>query len=453
MFDSLWDGQQWLSPGVVVLSAEGNIVSLGTETPMNLPQEQVWGYALPGMPNAHSHAFQYAMAGAAEHLPPQAKGDNFWSWRDAMYRLALSVTPDDMQAIAAMLYAEMVAVGYSHVAEFHYLHHNQDGTPFDNLAEMGERLVLAAQQAGIRITLIPIYYQQGGFNAPAREDQRRFLSKDRDAYFNLFEQTRKMAAGYAHASVGVGVHSLRAVPAEDVVATLTQLAPGLPRHIHVAEQTKEVEDCLTEWNARPVEWLLDNTPMDETYHLVHATHTTESELQAVARSGAHIVICPTTEGNLGDGRFDLVTYRKHGGMWSIGTDSHIGLSPNEELRLLDYTQRLDRQERNILCQQGGQQSGNLAYNEALAGGRAAVGVANSQGLQPGMPCDLVVYDATSPRLLGVKKEDLLSTMVYACDTRSLLGTIVQGDWVVQQGEHEQYASIVGSYVKYKKRAG
>lgn len=450
LFNQIWDGVSWHSPGYVTLDASGTIIALGNEANKEIKVEHVEGIALPGMPNAHSHAFQYAMAGAAENLPPQAKGDNFWSWRDEMYRLALSVSPDDVETISSMLYAEMVAVGYTHVAEFHYLHHNTDGTPYTNIAEMGERLIRAAQKAGIRITLVPIYYQQGGFNAPARDDQRRFLSSNRDNYYKLWEATQQLASSYPHVSLGVGVHSLRAVPEEDVIATLTELAPHLPRHIHVAEQLKEVDDCLAHWGKRPVEWLLDNIPLDASYHLVHATHMTPDEYQRTAKSGAHVVLCPTTEGNLGDGRFDLVQYRSFDGNWSIGTDSHIGLLPNEELRLLDYTQRLDRHERNVLCTQGGQQSGNLAYKEALSGGQAAMGIQiDGPTLSVGQPFDAVVYDAASPRLVGVTQENLLSTIVYACDSRSLLGTLTQGQWRAKRGTHLN-TEIRKEYARYKR---
>ncbi|MDJ0842195.1 MAG: formimidoylglutamate deiminase, partial [Acidobacteriota bacterium] len=360
----------WLLPGWVQLDDTGNILAVGQgEAPEDA--HRIAGYALPGFQNAHSHAFQYAMAGIAEHLT--APDDDFWSWREAMYRLALSIDPDDMEAIAAMLYAEMVRHGYTSVAEFHYLHHAPDGKPYADPAEMGARLVAAAERAGIRLTLVPVFYQTGDFGKPALPEQRRFIFPDLDAWRGHLEASAAVTARSPNAALGGGLHSLRAARPEDVAAIFEAVPQGAPKHIHIAEQTKEVDTCLKVLGKRPVEWLMEHVDLDDTFHLVHATHMTEEETRAVARSGASVVLCPSTEGNLGDGFFNLPTYLAEGGSFSIGTDSHIGLSPMEELRWLDYGRRLFNRKRNVLCMRAGQDSGAIAYGKSLLGGRRAMG--------------------------------------------------------------------------------
>lgn len=445
--DGCWTPAGWLCPAYVGVDSQGIIQTLQT-TPPSFPTtiETVRGYALPGFYNAHSHAFQYAMAGTAEHLPQGALGDDFWSWRETMYQLALCVDPDSMEHIAAMLYAEMLRVGYTHVAEFHYLHHQPDGTPYAHRAEMAERLLQAAKTAGISITMIPIFYQKGGFNQEATPRQRRFLSRNVDDFLRLWQDIDAVVSRYPQAHSGMGVHSLRAVTCEDVIETFRQAPAHLPRHIHVAEQRKEVEDCLSVLGTRPVQWLLDHLPLDSTYHLVHATHTSEDELISLAKSGASVVLCPSTEGNLGDGRFDLVTYRQHSGTWSIGTDSHIHLFPNEELQLLDYNQRMTHHRRNIFCQHPNEDSGVIAFQEPWLAGRAAMGLPSRPcGLLVGQPLDAVIYDAQSPLLVTVLPEHLLSTILYACDPAHILGTMVGGQWVVQHNKHRKEQAILGAF--------
>ena len=450
-FDGLLTNGGWLSPAYVVVEEDGNISSISTEpdqkSEVNLSFERVRGFAIPGFQNAHSHAFQYAMAGLAEHLPVGSASDDFWSWREAMYRLALSISPEQMQAIATMLYAEMARHGYTSVAEFHYLHHGLDGTPYEHLAEMGERLVLAAQSAGIRITLIPIFYQMGGFEKQASPQQRRFLSKDCDTYFALLEASQKMVQRYQHAHLGVGIHSLRAVQSNDIQRTFAEAHQELPRHIHVAEQQKEVDACISVLQRRPVEWLLENVELDGRYHLVHATHLIEKEIAGIASSGAHVVLCPSTEGNLGDGFFPLREYIQRGGRWSIGTDSHIGLHPAEELRILDYGQRLLSQKRNVLCLNAGEDSGHNAYVSSLWGGRKAMGNLSENCFAVGEPLDAVVYDASHPILAITPKERRLSAMVYATGPFGMLGTLVDGKWVVSQQKHREYEVIQKRFTK------
>ncbi|MES2484885.1 MAG: formimidoylglutamate deiminase, partial [Bacteroidota bacterium] len=337
-FKGLLTQEGWIQNAAVTLDAAGTIVSI---TAVDVPQgEYINGYALPGFQNAHSHAFQYAMAGLAELHSATGVQDDFWSWRNAMYGLALTLSPEQMQAVATMLYSEMARHGYTAVAEFHYLHHDKNGTPYANLAEMGERLVAAAKTAGIRITLVPMFYQQGGFGQAPLERQKRFISNTIEDYYKLLAATEKVVQNQPHANVGIGIHSLRAVKPQDVISVCQNLDGSKPFHIHVSEQLKEIEDCEGFHNKRPVQWLLDNCSVDKNYHLVHATHLDDAEVTGVAKSGANVVLCPSTEGNLGDGLFRFEDYKNHGGNWSIGTDSHVGLNPLEELRILDYGQRL-----------------------------------------------------------------------------------------------------------------
>ncbi|HAA54021.1 MAG TPA: formimidoylglutamate deiminase [Myxococcales bacterium] len=446
-FDALLQKEGWLSPAFVGLDDEGNITYLSDQPYPNAALvEKIEGYVVPGFQNAHSHAFQYAMAGLAEHLPKGAASDDFWSWRNAMYDLALHTTPEQMKAIATMLYAEMLRHGYTSVAEFHYLHHDPDGNAYEDLAEMGHCLMQAAQDVGIRITLVPIYYQLGGFETPATPKQRRFLSQCPEEYMALLDATQKAASHYPLARVGMGIHSMRAVPPEYIVQ-LYQQPMALPRHIHIAEQQKEIDACLAQLKQRPVEWLLDHVELGTQDHLVHATHMDEQECDRLAASGAHVVLCPSTEGNLGDGLFPLKRYVQQGGHWSIGTDSHVGLNPHEELRWLDYGQRLHFERRNILCQREGDDSGEYAFFESLFSGRRAMGDMRTTCFSIGESFDAAIYDATHPLLACAPAARRLSTIVYALDAHALLGTMVQGVWRIREQRHPQQQQIRASFVR------
>ena len=298
----------WLEPAYVAVDAQGRILQVVDAAPAaDIHVEEIPGYAIPGFQNAHSHAFQYAMAGLAEHLPAQAARDDFWSWRQAMYGLAQRVSPDEVEAIASMLYSEMLRCGYTAVTEFHYLHHDVSGAPYKNPAEMGARLMAAAARAGIHLTLVPVLYRQGGFGRPAMPAQRRFLADGLDSYARLLEATHAAAARQSGTLVGVGVHSLRAVPPDEVRALLGQPFTG-PAHLHVAEQSQEVKDCVAHLGQRPVAWLLANLPLDQRFNLVHATHLDADEVQQLAATDATVVLCPSTEGNLGDGFYPLQDY-------------------------------------------------------------------------------------------------------------------------------------------------
>lgn len=376
--ESLLTKGGWINQAYVVLDKKGLILDIGTGSPPHLgqdeiSQETISGFVIPGFQNAHSHAFQYAMAGIAEHLPSAASQDDFWTWREAMYSLALRLEPEEMEAIATMLYAEMLRHGITAVTEFHYLHHDTQGRAYKNLAELGSRILAAAQTTGIHVTLVPVMYEQGGFGRPLTKGQMRFNTFGLTGYAQLLEASRAAARGLDDVIVGRGIHSLRAVSTSDTLQLLSQGTEG-PIHLHIAEQTKEVDDCVAYLKKRPVEWLLEHLPVDNRYHLVHATHMTTDEAHALGRSKATVVVCPSTEGNLGDGIFRLNDYRSMGGGCAIGTDSQIGLSPFEELRWLDYVQRLTARKRNIVCHKGGEDSGTLLLSEAWDHGRSAMGL-------------------------------------------------------------------------------
>ena len=403
------------------------------------------GYALPGFQNAHSHAFQYAMAGLAEQHGQSANSDDFWGWREAMYNLALSLEPEQMEAIAGMLYAEMLRHGYTHVVEFHYLHHDKNGKEYKDLAEMGSRLMAAAKTAGIGITLVPIFYQKGGFGKLPDNRQRRFISKSTDDYLKLLEASGETSRNYENANVGMGIHSLRAVEGPDLIEAINSSPAGLPIHIHVSEQLKEVEDALSYLGKRPVEWLLDKLQLNERYHLVHATHLTEDETVALARSGANVVLCPSTEGNLGDGIFPLRKFQEEGGSWSIGTDSHVGLNPFEELRILDYGQRLTTHRRNTFGHGESGDSGTFAINMITHAGRKATGNFSTSYFEVGKKLNTCILNASAPMLAETSKDNRCSTMVYSLDASAITATISQGELMVQNGQHINQHAIVEKF--------
>lgn len=442
-FTALLTSDSWLPSAYVGVADQGTIQYLSSTAPKeSISIEAVQGFALPGFQNAHSHAFQYAMAGLAENHPSNID-DDFWTWREEMYKCALSVDPDQAEAIAAMLYAEMVRHGYTHVAEFHYLHHDKDGKPYSNLVEMGERMISAAKTAGIKITLIPVFYQQGNFGQEPQPRQRRFISKSVDDYFKLLEASNSALKSYNSASLGFSVHSLRAVDLIDIVKTFTQGPKDLPFHLHVAEQKKEVEDCLAVSGKRSLEWLLDNLDVNERFHLVHSTHLNDDELVRLAKSKANVVLCPSTEGNLGDGIFRMKEYVKLGGHWSIGTDSHIGLNPFEEFRMIDYHQRLVTNKRNTF---EGDAAGAMV-NESVTQGRMAMGRKTSTHFEVGQPFDALIVSATTHLLADTSEKNRLATILFTGDSSRNIGTIINGKWVVKNQHHQHGHSIKVAFAK------
>ena len=443
-FKKLLQKSGWLNDVIVSVDNKGEITSI-QENSTSSAEHVIDGFALPGFQNAHSHAFQYAMAGLAEIHDVQHSSDDFWSWRDAMYNLALSVSPDHIESIATMLYSEMVRHGYTNVAEFHYVHHDKNGKPYDNLSEMGERMISAAKNAGINITLVPIFYQKGGFGKEPTESQRRFISPTIDDYLRLLEASSDSCKLYDGANIGIGIHSMRGVEPNDIAKIAKDGPQNIPFHIHISEQLKEIEDSLSYLGKRPVEWLLENVDLSDRFHLVHATHLTKEETIGIAHKKANVVICPTTEGNLGDGLFPLLDYQKAGGNWSIGTDSHIGINPLEELRLLDYGQRLISHQRNIYTSNKEGDSGAYAIEMATSAGRKAMNNFNEEYFAVGDKFNAAIVNANTPLLATTQNKNLTSAIVYTVDASHHYGTIVNGRLMAKDGQHIKSNSIYSQF--------
>ncbi len=402
--------------------------------------ERLGRFVVPGMPNLHSHAFQRAMAGLAERRG--ASEDSFWTWREVMYAFAGRIGPDELRAIAAQLYVEMLEAGYTQVCEFHYLHHQPDGRPYAGAAAMSLALIEAAQEAGIGLTLLPTLYLSGGFDGRALGERQRRFGHDVDAYLRLLERLRALQSPMLR--VGIALHSLRAVPEDALrIVLASEAARDCPIHIHIAEQIGEVQDCLAIRNARPVQWLLDPAEVDARWCLVHATHLDEAETRRLAASGAVAGLCPTTEANLGDGLFPLKAYLDAGGALGIGSDSHISVSPVEELRWLEYGQRLVTRHRNISASAATPSSGETLLAQALAGGAQASGV--ELGRLGHGRADLLVLDDASPLLAGRDAAHAIDTWIFAGNSNLVRDVMVGGDFVVRDGRHRDRERLAARY--------
>jgi len=402
--------------------------------------ERLGRYVLPGMPNIHSHAFQRAMAGLAERQ--SNPDDSFWTWREVMYAFAGCIGPDELRAIAAQLYVEMLKAGYTQVCEFHYLHHRPDGTPYPDSAAMSTALIEAAREAGIGLTLLPTLYMTGGFDGRALSERQRRFGHDVDSYLDLLDRLRALES--SRVRVGIALHSLRAVPEAAMRAVIeSKLARDRPIHIHIAEQLGEVQDCLAIRNARPVEWLLDHAPVDAQWCLVHATHLTDAETQRLAKSGAVAGLCPTTEANLGDGLFPLAAYLDAGGTLGIGSDSHISVSPVEELRWLEYGQRLKTRHRNIAARSAGASVAETLWKAAQHGGALASGVGAFDA--GGARADLIVLDDDAPTLAARDVRNVLDSFVFAGNAQLARHVMAGGEWVVRDFRHRDEQAIAARY--------
>lgn len=435
-FETALTPDGWREGVSVTVNAAGMITDVTT----GADAATVAGIAIPAMPNVHSHAHQRFMLGLAERAGPGA--DSFWTWRETMYGFALRLSPDDLQAVAAQLYVEMLKAGFSVVGEFQYLHHQPDGTPYDDPAEMSLRCLAAAGEAGIGITILPTLYAHGGFGGQSPvPGQRRFIN-DADRYLRIFQRLSDHAAPLRRA--GISPHSLRAVTPELLREVIAGIPPEAPIHIHVAEQVKEVQDCLAFAGLRPVEMLAKEFALSPRWTAIHATHMTAAETAALARSGAIAGLCPTTEANLGDGIFPAVSYMGQQGAIAIGSDSHITVSPAEDLRVLEYSQRLRDLTRNALAGGPNRSTGRSIFDAALKGG--AQSMCQPVGaIAVGSRCDITVLDADHPLLMGRSGDAALDSWIFSGGNALVKDVFVGGKHVVKDRHHIAQDAIARNF--------
>lgn len=437
---TLWFERALLPDGWVRrvrISIAGAFISAVETDVAPQPDDQRHGAALPGLCNVHSHGFQRGMAGMSEHRG--RPHDDFWSWREVMYRFLDRLTPDDIEAITAQAYVEMLEGGFTRVGEFHYLHNNVDGARYADPAETAGAIVAAAAASGIGLTLLPVFYAHADFSgAPPAPGQRRFIS-DIDGFARLVEASRAKLP--SDAVLGVAPHSLRAVTPEELAA-IVPLAEGGPIHIHAAEQVREVEACVAWSEARPVEWLLDNAAVDARWCLIHSTHVDAHEAVRLAASGAVAGLCPVTEANLGDGVFPAVDYLAAGGRFGVGTDSNILIDAASELRAIEYSQRLTLRKRALLADEAEPSVGATLFAKAQAGGAQALGVTN--GLAMGNAADIVSLDLRNPSLAGAEG-DLLDRWIFAVRPGVIDNVWRGGRKVVERGRHVAADGIADRY--------
>lgn len=447
-----WVADRWHEAVLLRVGPDGNWASVQTGASPPAQATVLAGAALPGLVNAHSHAFQRAFAGMAERRG--ADQDDFWLWRERMYRVALRVSPEQQQAIAAQLFLELVRGGYTQVCEFHYLHNDVDGSAYaEDRVCMARAIAAAAREVGIGLTLLPAVYERAGFAQPALgEDQRRFRASAQEV-IAMREALRSSldAAGSAVAGprvqVGVALHSLRAATASAIEQLIAQ-SDEAPIHIHIAEQAEEVDECLSATGLRPIAWLCTHAALDRRWQLVHATHSTPAEIEAIARCGAGVVLCPSTEMNLGDGASDLTVWLRHDVPLSVGSDSHVTRSATEELRGLEYSQRLLKRLRCVAAAPQLQQpsAAERLWTRALHGGGQAAGFVR-WGLQVGARADLLVVDEAGPALLGIPPSHTLDALVFSSPVRPFRDTMIAGRWITRNHHSELAAPIAKRFVQ------
>jgi formimidoylglutamate deiminase len=420
--------------------AAGNLTAL-TPGAAPVPGEASATLVVPGMVNLHSHAFQRALGGLTETAGEGP--DSFWTWRDLMYRFARNITPEHIEAIAAQLFSECLRHGYTSVCEFHYVQRDPNGELYARPAETAERVVSAAQLAGIGLTMLPVLYSYAGFGEqPLKPEQKRFRTGPFDV-LQVVDALEPLRG--AQLEVGVAPHSLRAASSVQIGEVLAALPPDRPVHIHIAEQQGEVAQCLAVTGMRPVRYLMEQFAIDQRWCLVHATHLDDAETAALAASGAVAGLCPTTEANLGDGLFPLEPFLAGGGRFGIGSDSHISQSPVEELRWLEYGQRLQHQRRNVAASAKQRRVGDFLWQGALQGGALAAGRPVG-ALAVGKRADLLVLDSAHPNLAGIDAADVLGTFVFCGNDNLVHDVMVGGRWVVRAGQHVAQEAIALRYM-------
>lgn len=426
----------------VLITLDGcRIASVQPDATSPPQAKQLSGIAVPGIANLHSHAFQRGMAGLVERRGPE--DDSFWTWREVMYRFLARMTPEDVEAVAAWAYVEMLEAGFTRVGEFHYLHNAPDGCRYDDPAEMAARIAAAAEVTGIGLTLLPCFYAHGGCGgAPATPGQVRFLSGV-DSFWQLLDASRRHLVPLDSAVLGIAPHSLRAVDAPELQSLLQGWSSG-PVHIHAAEQTKEVQECFSWSGARPVDWLLDNADVDSRWCLIHCTHMTPEERVRLARSGAVAGLCPITEANLGDGVFEAPHFLEAGGRFGVGTDSNVRLSLAEELRTLEYGQRLRERRRNRIGVPGSS-TGRQLFDLARTGGAQAMGV-QSGAIAAGNIADFVILDDEHPALAARKDDAVLDSWIFAGSNDLVRHVFAGGRHVVKEGRHVEREALQARFI-------
>jgi len=436
----------WASQVEISIDDTGDIASIRSD--VDYQQGEKFEVLIPGIPNVHSHAHQRAMSGLGERANRAADGssDSFWSWRKVMYHYLERIQPEHLQHIAAQLYLEMLKHGYTCVGEFQYLHHDQSGQAYDNRAEMSLQCLQAANEVGLGFTALPVLYRYGGFgDAEPLDGQKRFLN-NADGFIEIVDQLQQACRGDANCSVGIAPHSLRAVNRDLLANVIEQLGIGnlAAIHVHIAEQRKEVDDCLAWSQQRPVEWLMNHFEIDQNWCLIHATHMTETETTNLARSGGIAGICPVTEGNLGDGFFNAPDYFSQNGNWAIGSDSHTTTDPVEELRWFEYGQRLLSGQRNVLVSDQHRNTGRSLLEGCWQGGALAIG--RKIGLiETGYRADFVVLDTANPRLYGRVEDELLDSWIFSGSDNLVKQVYVGGKQLIKDGHHVNEVSIASHF--------
>ena len=441
------EGFRWADQVEIDIDDDGNIDAIRPDIKQeDFHQDSihVGGALLPGMANLHSHAHQRAMAGLAERAGDS--DDSFWTWRNTMYQFLESIEPHHLHAIARQLYVEMLKAGYTRVAEFQYLHHDHKGRPYANIAEMSLQTLDAARSVGLGMTNLPVHYQFGGFaGQPIAAQQRRFAN-DPKRILDIVDELERASGADPNVVTGIAAHSLRAVTRETFTEVLSTLDSDRmrPVHIHIAEQVKEVEDCVAWSGQRPVAYLLDHFDVNHRWDLIHATHMDQGETQSLANSGAVAGLCPTTEGNLGDGFFNGTDYLNAGGALGIGSDSHISVSPTEELRWLEYGQRLVHRSRNQLSGGFNRSTGRNLFDLTVSGGAKACGH-TSGAIAPGRRADFIVLDGDHPLLCERSGDELIDSWIFSGNTPCVKSVYVGGEEVIRDGHHVKEESTAATF--------
>ena len=436
----------WADNVIIEIDKDGWIVGVDAFKPApGGDAETMSGPVIPGVPNAHSRTFQRVMAGLTER--GGGRKESFWNWRETMYRFLSQLTPEDIGAIATQVYIEMLKGGYTSVAEFNYIHHQPDGKAYTETSIVSQSLVRAALDAGISITMLPALYAYGGFGErPPEDGQKRFINSEA-SFLRILQELSGQYQHHPQVTVGFAHHSLRAVSAEMMRAvnkSCHALLPGAPVHIHVAEQASEVEACL-EWSGkRPLAWLLENVSTDKNWCIIHATHIDASEVKQLAQSGAVVALCPTTEANLGGGIFPLTDYFQQGGIFSIGSGSNVTISMQQELRWLEYGQRLQRQERKIIQSLEIPSVGGMLLEQATKGGAQATGRKTGR-IEAGYRADLVVLDTDLASMTQKVRDHVLDAAIFAANHNPVKDVMSGGKWVVRDHQHRREEQVLGKY--------